>query len=271
MCARSIVVWARRAAAAVLRVDRRNDRPRLRRRPPAGAVTIFTKNIHIPGLKSCEYNFLSPESKTALNERKTARWHAILLEGEFRKATQLAKDHTHYCRTTLNTVRLVISDAAALTKLIKHLSEFQKKPILRKLLHHAGRPMSFAIDPKSTAKPVQSKSKSTPRSSYVQRNTRGIKVRGASVPPEDFILYAFLHAQCSQKLELFVEHQPAATPRRDSTRTNRRDSASKAATIRLGAQLLQHAPPHSHGGHKYARQLSGLFPYMSARCCLRGA
>ena len=30
------------------------------------------------------------------------------------------------------------------------------------------------------------------------QNIRGIKVRGASVPPEDYIIYAFLHTQCSQ-------------------------------------------------------------------------
>ena len=137
---------------------------------PPGAATIVIKKIHITGLKSSEYNFRSPESKTALNERKTTRWHAILLEGKFSDSViQLTKDRTCYYRTTHNTVRFVISDAAALAKLIKHLSESQKDPILRKLPHDAGRSMSFVTDPKSTAEPAQSKSKSTPRSSYVQR------------------------------------------------------------------------------------------------------
>ena len=61
----------------------------------------------------------------------------------------------------LGTVRIVITNAAALTKLTAYLPGFQKNPILRKLLHDTGRSMSFITDLKSTAKPAESKSKSS--------------------------------------------------------------------------------------------------------------
>ena len=51
--------------------------------------------------------------------------------------------------------------AAALAELINRLSEFQQIPILKKLPHDAGRPLSLVTDPKSTDKPAQSKSKPT--------------------------------------------------------------------------------------------------------------
>lgn len=136
--------------------------------------STYAKNIATPGpkpaLEPCDYQLLPLESQAALNVRKATRWYATLLDGKFRM-TPLNSPRTTpaSAAATRRMTRTESSlDPAALTEFTTYLPECEKNPFLRKLLHEAGRPISFFTDPqssKSTVKPVQPTSKSTHRSS----------------------------------------------------------------------------------------------------------
>ena len=130
-----------------------------------GAVTVFVRNVHTPGIGPGQFGFLSPESRAALNKREAARWHSILLEAKYSgDATQLAKDHTGYCRMSAETVRIVLSSAAAFALFAKRRTDFHVNPILQRLLHERDKPLTFVTGPTTTPKSTQAKAKAKTKS-----------------------------------------------------------------------------------------------------------